>query len=421
LHFPAQLLSSDSIQSPPIRHTAAATGLVDNWEPLFEEDFEATFPQGPCAVYDVSNDGFERTWGKDNFRFSTGSWAGWPASAGADSVDPAVSNYPADLDSWLICGPFNLSYAQDFLVNFNRWMEINDADDHFFVGASTDGSTFRGLNWSGVSNWSTYHIWFQGVAGDDSVWVGWQFYSDGDGDQAAGVWLDALEVWRYNTPTQTCGSLDPGAKGIVLNPYEWLDNEELPIIRADDTVAADKLALAGVHWVRMVFRQRDSIVRHQEYDRIVDTLCARGISVLGVVNHETLVRQVFNDPASAVDYRHEFTGTVGFIADRYFDILFNEVDMWGSPGTPAIDKVVWYQYMDTGIDDPCTLLRSANGHVYVSSLDVVTEGAVDWWFGLYRGDKKTPKKTWCAYLAYPLTCEEFFSQHIYLPLVINNR
>lgn len=394
---------------------------MDNWEPLFEEDFEATFPQGPCAVYDVSNDGFERTWGKDNFRFSTGSWAGWPASAGADSVDPAVSNYPADLDSWLICGPFNLSYAQDFLVNFNRWMEINDADDHFFVGASTDGSTFRGLNWSGVSNWSTYHIWFQGVAGDDSVWVGWQFYSDGDGDQAAGVWLDALEVWRYNTPTQTCGSLDPGAKGIVLNPYEWLDNEELPIIRADDTVAADKLALAGVHWVRMVFRQRDSIVRHQEYDRIVDTLCARGISVLGVVNHETLVRQVFNDPASAVDYRHEFTGTVGFIADRYFDILFNEVDMWGSPGTPAIDKVVWYQYMDTGIDDPCTLLRSANGHVYVSSLDVVTEGAVDWWFGLYRGDKKTPKKTWCAYLAYPLTCEEFFSQHIYLPLVINNR
>jgi len=317
LHFPAQLLSSDSIQSPPIRHTAAATGLVDNWEPLFEEDFEATFPQGPCAVYDVSNDGFERTWGKDNFRFSTGSWAGWPASAGADSVDPAVSNYPADLDSWLICGPFNLSYAQDFLVNFNRWMEINDADDHFFVGASTDGSTFRGLNWSGVSNWSTYHIWFQGVAGDDSVWVGWQFYSDGDGDQAAGVWLDALEVWRYNTPTQTCGSLDPGAKGIVLNPYEWLDNEELPIIRADDTVAADKLALAGVHWVRMVFRQRDSIVRHQEYDRIVETLCARGISVLGVVNHETLVRQDFNDPASAVDYRHEFTGTVGFIADRY--------------------------------------------------------------------------------------------------------
>jgi len=75
-----------------------------------------------------------------------------------------------------------------------------------------------------------------------------------------------------------------------------------------------------------------------------------------------------------------------------FDILFNEVDMWGSPGTPAIDKVVWYQYMDTGIDDPCTLLRSANEHVYVSSLDVVTEGAVDWWFGLYRGDKKTPQK-----------------------------
>ena len=52
---------------------------------------------------------------------------------------------------------------------------------------------------------------------------------------------------------------------------------------------------------------------------------------------------------------------------------------------------------------------------------MIQAGSVDWWFGLYRGDKVTPKEAWCAYLAYPLTCDELFSHHIYLPIVVKNR
>jgi len=168
LHFPGQPPSS-SAQLLEAGPDAITADLIDNWDLLLEEDFEGIFPQGPCAAYDGSNDGFDRTWDEDDFRPFDGFWAGWPANGGANGVDPAVSDYPANLDSWLICGPFDLSDAQDFLVRFTRWLEVNDADDFFFVGASTDGTNYSGLAWHGISNWVTYHVWFQGVGGDNSV------------------------------------------------------------------------------------------------------------------------------------------------------------------------------------------------------------------------------------------------------------
>ena len=74
------------------------------------------------------------------------------------------------------------------------------------------------------------------------------------------------------------------------------------------------------------------------------------------------------------------------------DILFTEVTLWNKPGTHAVDKVFWYQYMDVGVANPCHYRRSP--------------GNQDWWFGLYRGDKVTAKPIWCAYQAYPDVCKE---------------
>lgn len=588
LYFPGQTPSSKSYWPPTGEPAAPTAEFVDNWDFLLGEDFEDVFPRGPCAVYDASGDGFDRTWGKDDHRPFEGDWAGWPASGGADGVDPAVSDYPANLDSWLICGPFDLSTAQDFLVRFTRWLEINDADDFFFVGASLDGSSFSGLAWYGVSSWVTYHVWFQGVEGDDSVWVGWLFHSDADSNRAEGAWIDNLEVWRYNTPAQVCGGLDLGDKGVVVAPYEkWMDIE-VPIIRGGETEVVDGLVAADAHWLRMVFRQTSGLVNQQEYDRMVDTLCAHGISVLGVVNHETLLRQDFNDPAMAAEYRQEFTSTVEFIVDRFegritywevwneenyrpvedappwiepelyahllnatyqsikvanpqakvifgglgsawddshqyfqqvydeldnnlggarpldyfavhpyypppewelgldpevymhadqpnydtildkflktmyerndvgkrvwvteigwnsavgyegdlrcladvvvtreeqaeylksgFDILFNEVELWQQPGVKAVEKVIWFQYMDVGLswEDACpggAVVRG--GHGWMGCIPA--EGDAPWYFGLYESDQVTSKPARCAFLAYPNECRQVF-----LPLTSRN-
>ncbi|MCL4861153.1 MAG: hypothetical protein KJZ93_17175, partial [Caldilineaceae bacterium] len=78
-----------------------------------------------------------------------------------------------------------------------------------------------------------------------------------------------------------------------------------------------------------------------------------------------------------------------------FDILFNDVPFWGQPGTRAVEKVFWYQYMDVGALDPCPPARAT-----------APPAARDWWFGLYQGDKVTPKLGWCAFAAWPQPCAD---------------
>jgi CheY-like chemotaxis protein len=110
-----------------------------------------------------------------------------------------------------------------------------------------------------------------------------------------------------------------------------------------------------------------------------------------------------------------------------FDILFTEVDLWSSPGVRAVDKAIWYQYMDTGqrYDDVCREGMAGGmgwkGYVPTGGSEVVGAGQttgspdVPWWFGLYHGDKETPKPARCAFAAYPGEC-----QYVFLPLVLKN-
>lgn len=92
LRFPGRLSASGE-PLPQAELSTTTANFVDNWDLLLEEDFEGAFPRGSCAVYDVSDDGFERTWDDDDYRPFEGGWAGWPANGGGDGVDPAVSDY----------------------------------------------------------------------------------------------------------------------------------------------------------------------------------------------------------------------------------------------------------------------------------------------------------------------------------------
>jgi hypothetical protein len=357
--------------------------------------------------------------------------------------------------------------------------------------------------------------------------------------------------------------LAEGEKGIVLTPYDPTAAKPVAIIRAGDTGVVERLVAAGVHWVRLGFHAQAGGIDLRAYDRMIDTLCAHGISVLGLLNHETLLRQDYGgaEETQVESYRAEFAGVAEFLAgyfagrvlswevwnepnlvegayltpahyaqllqrtdgaikranpraqvlfgglasawnDSYdyldavyaeldgnlqgarpfdhlalhpyprkgegpdpmvymfadqalgyrtivdkflrlmadhgdgdksiwiteigwnsarqghnpptcftpvlvqegeqarylkamFDILFTDVPLWGQPGTRAVEKVFWYQYMDVGTLDPCGPARPG-----------VALLPKDWWFGLYRGDKVTPKPGWCAFAAYPQSCPE---------------
>ncbi|MCI0558932.1 MAG: hypothetical protein MN733_10585 [Nitrososphaera sp.] len=565
--------------------------LVDNWNRLLWENFDSDFPSQGCVVEDQSNDGYERYWAPDDGR-ALRHFAGWPAKGGADGVSPDLGVYPSNLSSWLVCGPFDLSDADKFVMEYSFWLETDILGDGFLSAVSLDGQNFQAVSFSGISySWTKRRDHIIGAAGDSSVWVAWIFISDEEGNIGEGVWLENISVWEYYPPQVVCGNFDPGSKGVVLDALDpSAPAPGAPMIRAGDTIAVDRLMIADVNWVRLVFLNQSRVIDLMDYDRMIDTLCANDISVLGVVNHQTLFRQDYNDPATAAEYRQEFAGWAEFLSEYYagrvkywevwnepnfvlgpyvdpelyapllndtylaikednpnaqvlfgglasawddshdylvqvyeqfntvlggvrpfdrfaihpyprpqegpnpgiymysvdnpahvtildkflermylnndgnkklwitevgwnsskdlpnrpechdpvlvyeseqaayltpmFDILFNEVTLWNNPNTLAVEKVFWYQYMDVRISpDPCaTPEANTSGHIYVpfGNMLVGTSGDKLWLYGLYRSDKVTPKPVMCAFLAYPLTCDEYLQPSGYLPTIQQN-
>lgn len=459
--------------------------------------------------------------------------------------------------TWLICGPFAADEAQRLLVQYRHENKVGNTD--LFFGISTDRRTFQGVSIILPDQRAlNQEIWLEPPT-TERFWVGWAY-------QAPSLALTQLELWQYAPPATACRMVDLGNKGVVLPPYDPTKPGNIPMIHADDTVVAERLAAADVHWVRLGFQTHDGILNLADYDRTVDTLCAQGIAVLGLVNQEMLSRQDYASPdeASEASYRTEFAALTGLLAEHFagriehweiwnepnlaegaylspsryahlllrtqqairrvnpsaqillgglasawadsheylravyttldselqgarpfdvvaihpyprtlegpdptvylfadqaagyvtildkflqtmaeygdgekplwiteigwnsaqqgasppwcytgvlvqeyeqaryltaaFDILFQQVEHWQQPGNAAIAKVFWYQYMDVGTTDPCRprVTRS-------------NQQPVDWWFGLYRGDRVTPKPGWCAFAAYPQPCDEWIA------------
>jgi len=192
--------------------------------------------------------------------------------------------------------------------------------------------------WRGVGQyWVEETLWFNQYEGQPQVWVALVFDSDNDDVTGKGAWIDDLKVWRYNNPAVTCGNFDPGNKGIHLSAYEMAFGAWFPTIRAGDVQVVQGLMTADAKWVRLPFLQKDGYkVDEQAYDRMVDTLCNAEISVLGMINHETLTRPLAdaNDPAKACNYRQEFANQAGWLAG-YFKGRVNYWEVWNEPVVTA--------------------------------------------------------------------------------------
>ena len=123
------------------------------------------------------------------------------------------------------------------------------------------------------------------------------------------------------------GDEDPGDKGVALPPYDPTTGGVAPIIRPGDPTALQALIDADVRWVRLGFQQKSGLVSLPDYDWMVDSLCASGIGVLGLINHETLVRQDADDPTTAQAYREEFAEQAEALAN-YFEGRITVWEVW---------------------------------------------------------------------------------------------
>jgi hypothetical protein len=298
LRAPMQLSNEKIFARAQTQARPHAGDLVDNWDLLVSEDAEDS-SDARCAARDwLPNDA--RAW------------------SGKTSLAPKPN-------AWLICGPFDLSNARDVLTQF---MLFADAKN-FSWGISTDGQTFTMLRWnSPAALWVRYDVWANGWDGEARVWLAFVAQSD------APVWLDDVRVWRYNSPAVMCGNRDAGNKGVHLPSHELVNAVWYPIVRAGDTQALQGLIDANASWVRLGFRQPDATSPYtieQEYDRIVDSLCAAGISVLGLLNQESLPQPLSDAPA----YRQAFAKNVWWYA-VHFKQRIKFWELWNEPNLPTL-------------------------------------------------------------------------------------
>jgi len=181
-------LSVSGVSGAPPAQAPVAPDAPAGWQTIMSEDFEGAWPGSGWTVTDLSNDGFERYWGKEDFEPASvtypdwpGNWSAWPASGGAQAVDPATWPYPDDMNTRMVYGPFDLSDAVDAKVSTWLWLEteVGFDEDYFYIGTSTDAISYTQGAWlEGTQDWSEVVVDLTPYLGASSVWVRWDFHSD---------------------------------------------------------------------------------------------------------------------------------------------------------------------------------------------------------------------------------------------------
>jgi len=186
------------------------------WQTIVSDGFEG-------ALTDDAHTYGSPTWGASNCRSSAGAGSAWAAATGPGAQTPCVDSYPANMSSWLVYGPFDLSEATLAEVKFQRWNRTQAGHDYLSWLASTDGSVFWGLRAEGDSGGWVGQVFdltsvpsLGDVTGEPRVWVAFHASSDGSGTDE-GAFLDQVEVrscQECSAAASGAGSLEDGLETV---------------------------------------------------------------------------------------------------------------------------------------------------------------------------------------------------------------
>ena len=157
-------------------------GQAGGWVTIMSEGFEQAWPS--AGWEEMPGDPH---WGATGFKAYQGNRSAWCAAGGASGLDPRSSDYPNDLVTFMVYGPFDLSNGQDAELTFQAWYETEADFDYLQVQVSRDRETWGG--WPGISG-SSEGAWYGfryhlddapdvgQLLGDPSVWIAIGFVSD---------------------------------------------------------------------------------------------------------------------------------------------------------------------------------------------------------------------------------------------------
>ncbi len=200
---------------------------------LLSEDFEASFPSGPWTVF--AQGSADVTWGKSTHRSSSGTAGAWAAQSGSD-FPGAGQDVPANTESWMVAGPFDLSSTSSGNIAFDLWLTTEQGFDTFFVGASLNGTNYTALGRdTDTSGWQPFSqdltSWgsLGDVTGNAQVWFAFIYVTDGSITHE-GAYVDDVAL-----TVDTSGG--PGDLNLLINQ---IDADNCPSVRAIVSVTDDQ-------------------------------------------------------------------------------------------------------------------------------------------------------------------------------------
>jgi subtilisin family serine protease len=179
----------------PVWDFTTEAGPANPWTIIYADDFEGSFP-GQWDVY-----GGTYYWNQRNCRPHAGTYSAWAVGGGGGPLS-CGSNYPNDVETWLVHGPFDLSdaTAAELIVTF--WLNTELDWDELAFAYSPDDGNYYGLGWSGSSgDWTDDVLDMADMLGDSSVWVAIIFQSDGSNNYPEGGYVDDVVVRKCTYDT----------------------------------------------------------------------------------------------------------------------------------------------------------------------------------------------------------------------------
>ena len=239
---PAATIDPDQGGSP-------APGRDRGWNALMTEGFEGAFPGLGWTAFD--NDGVtngDYFWDEDDYRAHAGTFSAWAANGGANGLDPAVSLYPNDTQSWMVYGDFDLTGYSAAKLDFWYWNQSEQNWDWFYWMASSDGINFDGYRVSGDSaGWVFQSLDLTAYLGDPSVYVAFVFTSDfdivDDGPFVDDISLSALSGavpvrdWTYMVYLDGDNNLETAAVDDFLEMSSVGSTSQVAVLAQMDRIA----------------------------------------------------------------------------------------------------------------------------------------------------------------------------------------
>ena len=179
-----------------VRASDGRTTRSPIWRTVRAEGFEGAFPAdwqiftaggAADAYWDDASGG----------RVHSGSWSGYCADGGSAGAPPP-GPYAANMNAWMVYGPFTLHDATDAELEFWHWTLTESGFDDFSAYVSIDGSNWYGYGWSGdQGGWKNYTLDLSNVhtlgnvCGQRQVWIAFNFTSDSS-VQYEGTYIDDI-------------------------------------------------------------------------------------------------------------------------------------------------------------------------------------------------------------------------------------